>query len=72
MPQLLLDQVIHFLVCRVTQGVVLASRGQEGLHFVLGVRIEAGDVVGFVCLGAIEVLVVFRFVSSHGAAPFLS
>jgi hypothetical protein len=33
-------------------------------------RVEAGNVIGFVRLGAIEALVVFRFISSQCVAPF--
>jgi hypothetical protein len=29
------------------------------------VRVKAGDVIGFMVLGAVEVFVVFRFISSH-------
>jgi hypothetical protein len=70
-PQLQFDQFIHILMCRVMQRLVHASGSQEVFHFVLGVRVEAGDIISFVFLRAVEVLVVFRFVSRHFCGSFL-
>ncbi|MNG41606.1 hypothetical protein D3C84_1309000 [compost metagenome] len=53
------------------QGFVHAGRGEERFDLFPGVRVQAGDVVGFVGLGAVEVFVVFGFVSGHGAAPLV-
>jgi len=54
----------------IMQGVILASRSQECFDLFLGVRVKTRHVVGLVGLSAVEVLVVFRFVSSHDATPF--
>ncbi|MNL06524.1 hypothetical protein D3C87_1271610 [compost metagenome] len=69
MAQFSLDQFVDVLVGGVVQGFVLAGGGEECLDLFPGVRVQAGDVVGFVYLGAVEMFVVFGFVSGHGAAP---
>lgn len=71
MTQFRLDQVINLLVGGVVQGVALAGRCQESLYLFLCVGVKAGNVVGFVRLRAVEVLVVFRFISRHCVAPFV-
>ena len=70
MTEFSLDQFVDVLVGGVVQGFVFAGRGEERFDLIPCVRVQAGDVVGFVGLGAVEVLVVFGFVSGHGAAPF--
>jgi hypothetical protein len=54
----------------VMQGVILASGSQERFDLFLGVRIKPRHVIGLMGLSAVEMLVVFRFVSSHDATPF--
>ena len=65
MPQFSFDQVVDILVCGVVQGIILAGRPEERFNLFLCVRVKAGDVIGFMVLGAVEVFVVFRFISSH-------
>ena len=70
MAQFPSDQVVYVLVSGVVQGFVLAGGCQERFDLFFCVRVEACDVVGFMCLSAVEVLVVFRFVSSHSVGSF--